>query len=145
MKLGKKNTTHKSDSKIMDDLLRVLHQYSLNEKLGVPEILQWNALILEKKLPEIIGIRQDMEAVRRRILHTLELHECVGKYPHKITEKGSVFILNGGYEYQEYQQKLDLKIKQESLTKFKYDKWAFFLSIVAIIVSIVAVFVTYYS
>lgn len=58
----------------------------------------------------------------------------------KITQPGIKFIQDGGYEQLQKNKDLEQKIKEETLKKFQFDKWAFFIAIISLITAIFSLF-----
>ncbi|MCK9422216.1 MAG: hypothetical protein M0Q38_06435 [Bacteroidales bacterium] len=60
--------------------------------------------------------------------------------PPEITQSGIKFIQQGGYVVVEQSNEIDKKIKAASLQKFQYDKWAFAIAILSLIIAILSFF-----
>ena len=59
----------------------------------------------------------------------------------RITQKGKKFIIRErGFKHIEKGKSLDFAIKEKTYEKFKYDKFAFWISIVAFIISVISLF-----
>ena len=58
--------------------------------------------------------------------------------PYTITHQGKEFILAGGYQKQNELISLEHKIKTGTVESFKYGKFAFWISVLSLIVAIVA-------
>lgn len=57
-----------------------------------------------------------------------------------ITELGKEFLRKGGYSEMDETEKQEKTIRTKTIESFKYGKWGFYLSIIAIIISIIALF-----
>lgn len=58
-----------------------------------------------------------------------------------LTPEGIKFIQGGAYLEERSEREIDKKIKEETLKKFQYDKWAFGISIISIIIALLALFI----
>lgn len=58
--------------------------------------------------------------------------------PHSITHQGKEFILSGGYQKQNELRTLEHKIKTGTVESFKYGKYAFWISVLSLVVAVVA-------
>lgn len=61
--------------------------------------------------------------------------------PPILTPEGIKFIQNGAYIQEKSEKEIDKKIKEETLRKFQYDKWAFGFSIISILIALLALFI----
>jgi hypothetical protein len=61
--------------------------------------------------------------------------------PPVLTPDGIKFIQDGAYLEERLERDIDKKIKEETLKKFQYDKWAFAISVISILIALLALFI----
>lgn len=58
--------------------------------------------------------------------------------PPVLSPEGIKFIQDGAYLEERSEREIDKKIKEETLRKFQYDKWAFGFSIISMLIALLA-------
>lgn len=60
--------------------------------------------------------------------------------PFEITPEGIKFIQQGAYEKEKRNYEIEQKIKEETLKKFQFDKWAFTIAILSLVIAVISLF-----
>jgi hypothetical protein len=89
-----------------------------------------------------INNRAEVELLKKRLLEDgyIRMGDFGNGEPPEITKLGRNFMELGGYEEEEKNRKIDLKIKEETLKKFHYYNWAIWIAIISLIKSLVSLF-----
>lgn len=84
----------------------------------------------------------EVEFLKRTLLSDgyMKMESFGNGEPPVITQEGIKFVQQGAYEREKKNQEIDQKIKEETLKKFQYDKWAFSIAIISLIISIISLF-----
>jgi len=111
--------------------------------IGIDKMELNNEIVNKKITMEFINDSQGMELVSWE-MKSLQDELINEKYVEiqngeiKITAIGKKFITRGrGYKYLEKVEAQEDTIREKTIENFKYGKWGFFMSIIAIIISII--------
>lgn len=125
--------------KKLDDILLSLLAVDLkelkNEVISKPITMEF----IGATLNDLEMVDWELESLKNELLSESLITEINNEL--RITQKGKKFIARErGFKHIEKANSLDLAIKEKTFEKFKYDKFAFWMSIIALVISLIILF-----
>lgn len=127
------------NNEMLDTILRAYQDVVINkQKLVFKDVcISLKSDITDE---EIRGLK--IKLLTDQYLNTYKYGD--GNEPYGITPLAVKHLINGGYTKAFLEKQTDDLIKTETLNKFKRDKWAFRISIIAILLSFIALIKSFF-
>jgi hypothetical protein len=122
----------------------ILSELYINHENRNDRMLSASKYIFEMMMDKLVGDKKTVDFFFKILESKGQIKRGVSDNDiPTITDEGIRFFLSGtgGHSTQQYNLDIDRKIKEETLNKFRRDKWAFGLSIIAILFSLLNLFI----
>jgi len=125
----------------LDSILMMLLSIDVKELKNVPMNKPITMDFLNRTNSDLELVDWEMKSLKDELLNEDLAIEKDGEL--RITQKGKKFITKEkGFKNLAKVSLQEEEIREETIKKFRYDKFAFWLSIIAIIISVIGFFVT---